>query len=190
MNFESCANFNFKNWVLTQNDIWVLALWPGTKNTIMWKVVAFSESRSSWILWIYVCPWFVHDSSMHQKCSNYTLTNLLIGLCRSVWIIDLLVTLPNPHPEAQACPSTPKVLQIKEPGQIFYPFVIFTLWIHSWIHQRVWGCVIALVNGHCMGICVSTRLLSWCVSTLLWTISLTIITHGMKLVVMGSKQCL
>jgi hypothetical protein len=36
--------------------------------------------------------------SVHQKCSNYTLTNLLFGLCRSMWIIDMLVTRLSPHP--------------------------------------------------------------------------------------------
>ncbi len=30
------------------------------------------------------CPWFVRA----PKCYNYTLTNLLFGLCRSVWVID------------------------------------------------------------------------------------------------------
>jgi hypothetical protein len=27
---------------------------------------------------------FAYGSSMHQKCLNYALTNLLFGLCRSV----------------------------------------------------------------------------------------------------------
>jgi hypothetical protein len=27
---------------------------------------------------------FVHGSSVHQKCSNYVVINLLFGLCRSV----------------------------------------------------------------------------------------------------------
>ncbi len=35
----------------------------------------------------------------------HSLTNLLFGLCRSIWIIDPLVTCPNPHLKASACPS-------------------------------------------------------------------------------------
>jgi len=54
-------------------------------------------------------PWwtyesmYVHGSSMYQKCSNYALTNLLFGLCRSIWIINPLVIHPNPHLGALAC---------------------------------------------------------------------------------------
>jgi hypothetical protein len=40
---------------------------------------------------------YAHGSSMHQKCSNYTLINLLFGLCRSMWIIDPFVVCPSPH---------------------------------------------------------------------------------------------
>jgi hypothetical protein len=65
---------------LGQNDIWVLAPWPNTKNTIRGKVVASSslshgESYESM---------FARDLSVHQKYSNYALTNLLFGLCMSV----------------------------------------------------------------------------------------------------------
>ncbi len=46
---------------------------------------------------------FACGSSVHQKCSNYALTNLLFGFCRSVWVIELLVPLPSPYPRAPAC---------------------------------------------------------------------------------------
>jgi hypothetical protein len=49
---------------------------------------------------------FAHGSSMHQKCFNYAVTNLLFGLCNFVWIIDSLVIRPNPHLGAPAHPST------------------------------------------------------------------------------------
>jgi hypothetical protein len=52
--------------------------------------------------------------SMHQKYSNHTLTNLLFGLCKSVLIIDPLVTHPRPHVETSTRPFTPKVLLVKE----------------------------------------------------------------------------
>jgi hypothetical protein len=41
-----------------------------------------------------------------RPCCNYALTNLLFGLCRSVWVIDLLVTLFSPYAGARACPFT------------------------------------------------------------------------------------
>jgi hypothetical protein len=41
------------------------------------------------------------------------------------------------------------VFWAKEHATIFYPSVIFTLWIHNWVHQGVWGCVIVskMKNG-------------------------------------------
>jgi hypothetical protein len=69
---------------------------------------------------------FARGSSVHQKCSNYALTNLLFSLCRSVRVIDLLVILRSPHPEAPTHPSTPKVLRTRERTPTFYPFVVFT----------------------------------------------------------------
>jgi len=58
---------------------------------------------------------FARGSSVHQKCSNYMLTNLLFGLCRSMWIIELLVALPSPHPIIPARRSTPKC---RKPGSV------------------------------------------------------------------------
>ncbi len=78
---------------------------------------------------------------MHQKCSNYALTNLFFGLCRFMWVIDLLVTLLNPYPEASTRPSTPKVLWARECVQLF-SFHCFHIWICSWIHHGIWRCVI------------------------------------------------
>ncbi len=54
---------------------------------------------------------FACGLSMHQKCSNSALTNLLFGLCRSAWIIEPLINLLSPHPEAPTRPSTPEVLR-------------------------------------------------------------------------------
>ncbi len=73
--------------ILGQNDIWVLVLWPRTKHTIRGKVMASPKSESWWIFWVHGCPWFM----CAPKCSNYALTNLLFGLCRSIWINELLV---------------------------------------------------------------------------------------------------
>jgi hypothetical protein len=68
---------------------------------------------------------FTRGSSVHQKRSNYALTNLLFGLCRFIWIINV-VTLPIPHPGTPAYPFTPKVLWIKERAPIPYSSIVFT----------------------------------------------------------------
>jgi hypothetical protein len=66
--------------VSRQNDIWVLAPWPGTKNTIRGKVVdSPSPGRGEFCESV-----FAHGSFVHQRCSNYALINLLFGLCKSV----------------------------------------------------------------------------------------------------------
>ncbi len=57
---------------------------------------------------------------MHQKCSNYTLTNLLF-LCRFVWVIELLVNLPSPIPELQHAPLLPKCYEPRSAPQL--PFL-------------------------------------------------------------------
>ncbi len=105
------GNFGTPNLgVSGQNDIWVQATWPSTKNIIRGKVLGslnsgHGESCKSV---------FAHGSSVHQKFSNYALTNLLCGLCMSMWIIDLLVARPSPHPGTPTCPSTPEVLWVRE----------------------------------------------------------------------------
>jgi hypothetical protein len=34
------------------------------------------------------------------------------------------------------------VLEAKECSPIPCPFIISTLWIHNWVHQKSWGCII------------------------------------------------
>ncbi len=98
---QSHGSLNFKEFgdshlgVLGQNDIWVLVPWLDTKYTIRGKVVASPKSELWWVSWVRVCLWFVRA----LKCFNYALTNLLFGLCRSMWVIDLLVNLLSPIPE-------------------------------------------------------------------------------------------
>jgi hypothetical protein len=90
--------------VWKQNDIWVLVSWPCTKYTIKGKVVASFKSGPWWVLWVRVCPWLIHA----PKGFSYALTNLLFGLCRSVWISELLVNLPSPILKLQHAPLPPK----------------------------------------------------------------------------------
>jgi hypothetical protein len=76
MNFQSCRcpnSMNFKTLKLGvpgQNDIWVLASWPSTENTIRGEVVASPKSEPWWALWICVCPWFVRAAKALQLCTN------------------------------------------------------------------------------------------------------------------------
>jgi hypothetical protein len=102
-----------------QNDIWVLVPWPCIKNNIRGKVVGSLKSGPWWFLWIRVCPWLVR-----------ALTNLLFSLCKSVWIIDLLVTFPRPYPEAPTRPFTLEVLGAKERAPTPRSFIVFTLDSH------------------------------------------------------------
>jgi hypothetical protein len=83
------------------------------------------KSRSWWILWICVCPWFVRAPKVLQLC-----TNQLVWFVWFVWIIDLLVTLPSPQPRVPTRPSTPKVLWVREHTPIHHSSVVFTLDSH------------------------------------------------------------
>jgi hypothetical protein len=104
---------------------WHLDVGPMARHRIYYKGEdgGFPQVRTMVSLYESV---FARGSSMHQKCSNYALTNLLFGLCRSMWIIELLVTLPNPHPGAPTHPSTPKMLWARERAPTLYPFIVFT----------------------------------------------------------------
>jgi hypothetical protein len=62
--------------------------------------------------------------------SALTLINLLFGLCKSMWVINLLFTLLNPYPIALARPSTPELLRAKEYTLTFHSSVVFTLDSH------------------------------------------------------------
>ncbi len=129
-----------------QNDIWMQTLWLIIENIIREKVVASPKSKPWWVLWVCVCP----DLFVHQKCSNYAQTNLLFGLYRSMWIINLLVTLLNPHPITNlTCkfsiitPTRPSYLwSVMSQGAYSDSFRYFHLRTCIWIFQEIWGCTI------------------------------------------------
>jgi len=64
-----------------QNEIWVLVPWPSTEYTIRGKVVASPKSELWWVLWIYVCPWFICAPKVLQLCTNQLV----------VWFVFLLL---------------------------------------------------------------------------------------------------
>jgi len=69
---------------------------------------------------VYAC-----GSSVHQKCSNYALTNLLFNLRMFIWNIDFFVTRPNPHFGILTNPFHPQVLRTREctPNPYFIIFI-------------------------------------------------------------------
>jgi hypothetical protein len=82
---------------------------------------------------------FTRGSFKHQKCSNYALTNLLIGLCRFVWIIDPIFTHLNPHPKTPTMLLYPQSVASQETYPNLLSFRCFHLWTCSWVYQRVLG---------------------------------------------------
>jgi len=68
------------------------------------KVVASPKSKLWWILWICVCPWFIHAPRVLQLCIN----QLVIWFVQACANIDPLVTLPNPYPRAPTHPFYPQ----------------------------------------------------------------------------------
>jgi hypothetical protein len=144
MGLQSCKSSNFKNFrtpnmgVLKQNDIWVQPSWLGIENTIRGKVMASPKSKPWWVLWICVCA---HGLSVHQECYNYALTNLLFGLWRFMWIVDLFVIHISIHPKALARPSYPQNAMSKGAHPNFFFFYCFHFQTCIWILWKVWGCV-------------------------------------------------
>jgi hypothetical protein len=127
MGLQSCESLNFeKSW--SHGTKWHLGASPMVKHREYYKGEGggFFKSGLWWVLWVHVCPWFVHA----PKVLNYALTNLLFGLFIFVWIVDLFVILPSPYPRAPTHPSTPEVLRTRERTPTLHSFVVFTLNSH------------------------------------------------------------
>jgi hypothetical protein len=119
MGVQSCKSPNFGN----PGTKWHLGAGPMAKHREYYKGEGGGFLQVQ-VMVSLVSPCFAHGESMHQKCSNYTLTNLLFGLCRSMWVIKLFINLFSPNHRAPTRPSTAEVLQAKE--CTLTPFVIFT----------------------------------------------------------------
>jgi hypothetical protein len=81
-------------------------------------------------------PWFVR---VHQKCSNYALTNLLFDLYMFMWIIDSLVLVPIS--KLQHAPFILEVMWNREHNPNCLFFYYFHFWTCIWILQGLWGCI-------------------------------------------------
>jgi hypothetical protein len=87
---------------------------------------------------------YVHGLFMHQKCSNYTLINLLFGLCRSIWIIDSLAIHSYLHPRVPTCPFYLQNAISK--GMYPSSFYCFHFETSIWVFQGVWGALVFFYN--------------------------------------------
>jgi hypothetical protein len=119
-----------------QNDIWVLVPWLGTKYIRRGKVVASPKSGPWWVLWVHVCPWFVHA----PKCSNSTLTNLLFDFYRSMWVLNCLLIFLVLS-QSSSMPLYPRSVASQRMSPNSFSFHCFHLWTQSSIHQGAWGCI-------------------------------------------------
>jgi len=126
MGLQSCRSPNFGNFRTPKSwDKMTFGCWPhGQAQKILqggrWWFPPSLDRGESWESML-AC-----GSSVHWKCSSYALTNLLFGLCRSMWVIDLLVNLLSPHPKAPTHPSTPEVLQATNHTPTLSSFDVFT----------------------------------------------------------------
>ncbi len=107
------------------------------------KVVASPKFGPWWVLWVHVCPWFV----CAPKCSNYALTKLLFSLCKSVWVINLLLNLLSPHPKAPTHPSTLEVLWTRERTLTPFLFIVFIFGLALESIKELTGASIWLSNS-------------------------------------------
>jgi hypothetical protein len=104
MGLQSGKSSNFGNFGTPNFEIprkWHLGVTPVASHKKYYKGgrrwLPPNSGRGDSCEFVYAC-----GSSMHQKCFSYASINLLFGLCKSIWIIDPLVTCPNPHPRALA----------------------------------------------------------------------------------------
>ncbi len=133
--------------VSRQNDTWVLIPWPGIDYTIRGKVVASPKFGLWWILWIHVCSWFIHA----PKCSNYTIINLLFDLCKSVWVIKLLVNLPTRISKLQNALLPPKCCMPRNTPQLLLPLFTFGFVVQP---IKELGGALMIKNGHQVGVLI------------------------------------
>jgi hypothetical protein len=91
MDVQNHWNLNFGNFKilnlgdLRQNDISMQPLWPGTKNIVKRKLMVSPKSWSWWILWIYVCSWFIYAPKVFQLHINQ-LVVWFLQVCVNNWL--------------------------------------------------------------------------------------------------------
>ncbi len=84
--------------------------------------MASPKSEPWWVLWVHVSSWFICAPKVFQLCIN----QLVVWLCRPMWVIELLVNLLSPHPGIVACLFTLVVLRATEHALTPSPSVVFS----------------------------------------------------------------
>jgi len=130
MGLQSCESSNFGNFripnlkISRQNDSWVQASWPSIENITRGKmVVPPSLGHGEFCESVYA-----YGLSMHQKCSNHALTNLLFGLCRFTCLSLVLIFIS----ELQHAPLPLKCYELGNVPQ-FFILSLFPLLDSFWI---------------------------------------------------------
>jgi hypothetical protein len=98
-------------------QLWFKPHFNGGLRTKLWasKVVGVPiPGHDESCEYVFDCDLFVH-----QKCSSYTLANLLFGLCKFMWVINLLVIFPSPIPKFQHALLPSKCYESESAPQLF-----------------------------------------------------------------------
>jgi len=119
-----------------QNDIWVLAPWPGTMNTIRGKVVASPKFGPWWVLWVHVCPWLICAPKMFQLRTNQ-LVVWFVQVHVSNWIACHFSYSPS---RSFNTPLYPKSVASQGTCPTPYLVAIFTLDSHLSLSYNVTYC--------------------------------------------------
>jgi hypothetical protein len=100
-------------WLGSPGTKWHLGAGPVAKHIIYYKGEGdgFPEI---WAMVSFVSPCL----PVVRPCSNYALINLLFSLCRSMWVIELLVNLLGPILELQHTLLPPKCYELKNTPQL------------------------------------------------------------------------
>jgi hypothetical protein len=140
-----------------QNDIWVLAPWPGTKNTIRGEGGGFPEV---WVMLSFVslcllvvCPCTKCVLAMQPNIGSLEHLNYFIDWLRVIfphiklWNTKcflqvrvnewLLVILLSPILGFQLALLPPKCCELGSVPQLL-TFLLFLLQTHIWIYQNIW----------------------------------------------------
>jgi hypothetical protein len=124
---QSCGSPIYGNF-RTPRTKWHLGVGPMTRHRVYYN----GEGGGFPQIWAMVslvsscCPWPIRA----PKSCNYTLTNLLFGLYRFVWVIEVLFNLPNPISELEHAPLPPKCFEPRNTPQFrLLPLFTFGLTI-------------------------------------------------------------
>jgi hypothetical protein len=86
------GNFGTPTWESRdKNAIWMLVSWPSIEYTIRGKVMASPKSGPWWVLWIWVCPWFVLAPKVLKLCTNQLVVWFCAGSCEWLKCLSIFV---------------------------------------------------------------------------------------------------